>query len=53
MVKFGSRVLALFEKEEEQYEGRYLTELFNRRDNNESFNLAHDCTDGVVYVLKK
>lgn len=52
MKKFGSPVLALFEKVEDQYEGSYLTGLFNNRKTNEKFNLAYECSDGVIYNLK-
>jgi len=53
MSEIGSRVLALFEKVEEQYEGKYLTELFNKRENNDKFALIHKFSDGVVYELRE
>ncbi len=53
MSKFGSRVLALFEEAEEQYEGRYIARLFSKRENNDRFTLIHECQDGVVYNLKE
>ncbi len=53
MSKFGSRVLALFEEADEQYEGRYIADLFNNRENNNSFAKVYECPDGVVYSLKE
>jgi len=51
MSKLGAQVLALFEEAEERYEGSYVTELFNKRETNDKFILAHECSDGVVYTL--
>ncbi len=53
MSKFGSHVLALFEEAEDRYEGSYVTELFHKRETNDKFILAHECSDGVVYNLKQ
>ncbi len=53
MSKFGSRLLALFEKADEQYEGSYIAKLFNKREPNEKFILAYEGSDGVVYNLKE
>lgn len=53
MSKFGSRVLALFEKADEQYEGAYIAGLFNKRYDDDNFVLMHKFSDGVVYELKK
>jgi hypothetical protein len=53
MSKFGSRVLALFEEAEEQYEGRYIAGLFNKREDKDNFDLIQDFSDGVVYTLKE
>lgn len=53
MAKIGSHILALFDKVEEQYEGIYLTELFNIRKDNDKFVLMHKFSDGVVYQLKE
>lgn len=53
MSKIGAQVIALFEEAEEQYEGSYITELFNKRETNDKFILAHECSDGVVYNLKQ
>lgn len=53
MVKFGSRVLVLFEEAEERYDGRYIARLFNKRKDYDKFTLAHVCPDGVVYNLKE
>jgi hypothetical protein len=52
MSDFGSRVLVLFEEAEEKYDGRYLTELFSKREDRDSFILSHEFPDGVVYELK-
>ena len=48
-----SRVLALFEAVDEQYEGSYLAGLFNNRENDDNFVLIQKFQDGVVYQLKK
>ncbi len=53
MSKFGAKVLALFEEAEEQYEGAYIARLFNKRGTDDKFSLAYECSDGVVYTLKK
>lgn len=53
MSKLHSRVLALFEEAEEQYDGRYIAGLFSKRENNDRFTLEHECQDGVVYNLKE
>ena len=53
MSKLGAQVLALFEEAEERYEGSYVTELFNKRETNDKFILAHECSDGVVYTLRQ
>ena len=53
MSGFGSRVLALFEEAEEQYEGSYVSGLFNKREDDDSFVLIHKFPDGVVYNLKE
>lgn len=53
MSKFGSQVLALFEKADEQYEGSYIAGLFNKREDDDNFVLMHKFSDGVVYQLKK
>lgn len=52
MSRFGAQVLALFETAEEQYEGRYITELFNKRETRDKFILAYECSSGVIYNLK-
>jgi hypothetical protein len=49
----GSKVLSLFGEAEEQYDGRYLAELFNKREDNDNFILVHECEDGVVYHLRE
>lgn len=53
MSKFGSRVLVLFEDVDEQYEGSYLSGLFNKREDDKNFVLMHEFPDGVVYNLKE
>lgn len=53
MSHFGSRVLAIFEKAEDEHEGRYITRLFNKRENDDNFLIMHESPDGVVYVLKE
>ncbi len=53
MTKFGSRVLALFFKAEEKYEGSYIAKLFNKRETDDTFNLVYECPDSVVYILKE
>ena len=53
MSKIGSRVLVLFEKVEEKYEGSYLTGLFNKRQDNDNFVLIREFQDAVVYHLKE
>jgi hypothetical protein len=53
MSKFGSSVLALFEEVEEQYDGKYITRLFNERATNDNFASVFECPDGVVYNLKE
>jgi hypothetical protein len=53
MSKLGSQVIALFEAAEEQYEGDYITRLFNNRKTNDKFVLVHECSDGVVYELRQ
>jgi len=53
MSKFGSQVLALFEKADEQYEGSYIAGLFNKRGDDENFILIQKFPDGVVYQLKE
>ena len=53
MSEIGSRMLVLFEKVEEQYEGSYLTGLFNKRQDNDNFVLIRKFSDGVVYNLKE
>jgi hypothetical protein len=52
MSGFGSRVLALFEEAEDQYEGKYIAKLFNERKSRDKFELIHECLDGIVYNLK-
>ncbi len=53
MSKFGSRVLVLFEKAEEQYEGSYIAKLFNKREDDDSFLLIQQFPDGVVYQRRQ
>jgi hypothetical protein len=53
MTKFGAQVLALFEEADERYEGKYIAALFNKRESNDKFYLAYECSDGVVYTLKE
>jgi hypothetical protein len=53
MIQLGSRVLVLFEKADEQYEGRYIASLFKNRKGDTNFVLSHNASDGVVYSLKK
>lgn len=53
MSKFRSRVLVLFEEADEQYEGSYVTGLFNERRDNDSFILIQEFSDGVIYALKE
>jgi hypothetical protein len=53
MYKFGSQTLVLFFKTDQQYDGHYIDNLFNKRESIDKFNLKHDCPDGVVYHLKK
>jgi hypothetical protein len=52
MSRFGSRVLVLFEKAEEKYDGRYITKLFYHRKNDKNFRLIREFEDGVIYELK-
>ena len=52
MRKIGSPVLALFDAVKEEYDGKYLAELFNNRESNSSFDKIYECADGVVYGLK-
>ena len=53
MVKFGAQVLALFEKADERYEGKYIATLFNKREGDDILSLTYECPDGVVYELKE
>lgn len=53
MAEHGSKVLALFEDVNEEYEGNYLSKLFNQRENDENFILVFQSSDGVVYALKE
>jgi hypothetical protein len=53
MSKFGSQVLAIFDNAEDQYEGRYITGLFNKREDDNNFIMIHKFPDGVVYQLKE
>ena len=53
MSHFGSHVLALFEEADEQYEGSYIAEMFNKRESNDRFVLVLTSSDGVVYKLKE
>lgn len=53
MSAFGSRVLALFEKADEQYEGNYVAGLFNKSKDDHNFVLVRKFSDGVVYTLKE
>ncbi len=53
MSAIGSRVLALFDKVEEPYEGKYLAELFNKRESNDNFTLIREFSDGVVFELRE
>ena len=53
MSRFGSPVLALFEKADEQYDGRYVAGLFSRREDDDNFVLIQKFPDGVVYQLKQ
>jgi len=53
MSKFGSRVLALFEKADEQHEGSYIARLFNKREDDKNFVLIQKFPDGVIYHLKE
>jgi len=52
MSKFGSPALALFDAVKEEYDGKYITELFNNRKSNASFEVAYECADGIVYNLR-
>ena len=52
MRKIGSPVLALFDAVKEEYDGKYITDLFNNRESNASFEKVYECPDGVVYGLK-
>ncbi len=52
MSKFGSPVLVLFDAVKEEYDGKYITELFNNRESNASFEIAYECADGIVYNLR-
>ena len=53
MLKFGARVVALFEESEERYEGKYIADLFNKREGSDILSLTYECPDGVVYYLKE
>ncbi len=53
MSKFGSRVLALFDEVDEQYQGNYIVRLFNKREDDENFVLIQKFPDGVIYSLKE
>ena len=53
MSKLGSRVLALFEEADKQYEGSYIAGLFNKRDDDNNFVLIQAFPDGVVYKLRE
>lgn len=53
MSKLGSRVLALFEKSDEQDEGSYIAGLFKNREDDDNFVLMHKFSDGVVYQLRE
>ena len=53
MSKFGASAVALFVKAEERYEGKYIADLFNKREGNDILSLTYECPDGVVYHLKE
>jgi hypothetical protein len=53
MFTSGSRVLALFEEAEEQYEGSYVAGLFSERKDDDNFVLTQKFSDGVLYHLKE
>ena len=53
MLKFGASAVALFVEAEEQYEGKYIATLFNKRGSDDNFSMAYECSDGVVYTLVK
>ena len=53
MSEVGSHVLVLFDEVKEQHFGSYIAKLFNKRETNDRFFMAHECTDGVVYVRKR
>lgn len=53
MSEIGSRVLALFDKVEEEYEGKYLAELFSKTEGNDDFIFIRKFSDGVVYHLRE
>jgi len=51
MSKFGSQVLALFEEAKKKYDGWYIAQLFNKREDTDKFILVYESPDGVVYHL--
>jgi hypothetical protein len=53
MSYLGASLLALFEKADKEYEGKYIADLFNRRRSHGRFILKYECSDGVVYSLKE
>jgi hypothetical protein len=53
MEEIGSGVLALFSEAKEEHYGPYIFQLFNTRMDHPRLTLAHECSDGVVYNLKK
>ena len=53
MLKFGARLLVLFGEAREQHYGGYIEGLFNIRENDDNFTVAHECPDGVVYRIKE
>lgn len=53
MTEIGSKVLVLFGKLTEEYDGEYLAGLSRKNGDNDKFIMAHRCEDGVVYELKQ
>ena len=53
MANLRSQVLALFDQADEQYEGKYVAGLFNKREDDDNFVLMREFSDGVVYQLKE
>lgn len=53
MSEIGAKALVLFNEAKEENYGNYIARLFNKREDYAKFSVAHECSDGVVYNLRK